>query len=394
MASGPHFDRRRGHYTVKWHNGTRWVNKTVWKIPGWKPGREKPKKTPPEALAAVKVYADRERAARARGPAAIDAKRTLEEFLAAYLERYELERAAGSRVQLGYVVRAFLEWSSEAKVKHVHAITPLACRRFLEWRAKQESRKTGRPITPKRLELERAMLSGAWAKAVKVGELEANPWRLVETPGWEREKKKEVKLPSWSPGEFSRLFDASPPWLRDILTLGTQTGLRISALCGIAWKQVEWSKRPGELGLIRVPPALDKGGKGYTVPLSSKVHDMLARRAASSGDPESPVLTAKGGGPLTPPNAARAIRRACRRAGLKKPISPTHHMRRTFGRWAVHGQLTGRPIPLYAVSKWFGHSSIKMTESYLDMRADESQQWMADHSPSAVVPEGNDSGGQ
>src|SRR5690242_10390542 len=66
MASGPYFDKRRGSYNVQWFDGRRWTRATVYRVPNWKPGRPEPKKVPPEALAALKVYADREKAARQR----------------------------------------------------------------------------------------------------------------------------------------------------------------------------------------------------------------------------------------------------------------------------------------------------------------------------------------
>jgi integrase len=52
-------------------------------------------------------------------------------------------------------------------------------------------------------------------------------------------------------------------------------------------------------------------------------------------------------------------------------------MRRTFGRWAVMGHLTGTPIPLYTVSRWLGHHNTRTTLIYLDIEEEESARFIA-----------------
>ena len=80
---------------------------------------------------------------------------------------------------------------------------------------------------------------------------------------------------------------------------------------------------------------------------------------------------------MDPGEVGKAVRLACERAGLPRPDAPCHALRRTFGRWAVLGHLTGRPVPLYVVSRWMGHHSVEMTERYLDLSRESSQEWMA-----------------
>jgi len=130
-----------------------------------------------------------------------------------------------------------------------------------------------------------------------------------------------------------------------------------------------------------VPVELDKAGKGYVVPLSGRAHDLLQRLYATRGDDGLPILRGRQGRPTNMRVTFVAITRACKRAGLPVPDSPNHSLRRTFGRWAVLGHLTGRPVPVYVVSRWLGHSSIEMTERYLALDRGSSEEWMAEVSP-------------
>jgi integrase len=390
MASGPHFDKRRGAYRVQWFDGYRWRRATVYKVPGWKSGQPEPKKVPPEAQAAVLEYAKKERAAKANRP--IDPTTTVIDFLSAYRESYARDHAGTSAIQLDQAIKVFRAWCRAAKVEKLDAIATADCQRFLDWRAGQTSRKTGEPISPTRLNHERTMLSGAWARAVKLGSMKANPWTPTEAPGWERHRKRKKERPHWTPEQFLKLMKAARPWLRDVLTLGTQTGLRITALCNLEWRDVRWSKDGKGLGEIVVRPELDKAGRGYSIPLSRRAHDLLMQLDIRREPGREFVLTAARGGPVLPLVSARSIRWACRQAGLAKPTSPNHHMRRTFGRWAILGQLTGKPIPMFVVMKWYGHSNIETTQSYLDMVESDSQDWMQE--ADQPDPSRNDSAGQ
>lgn len=391
MASGPYFDSRRGAYRIQWFDGLRWRRPTVYRVRPWTAGSPAPKRVPPEVHAALAAYAEKERAARHNAPA--DPDRLLADFLADYRAAYAREQAANSLIQLRQAHHNFLAWCEPQKLTKLPAVTPPVCQRYLDARAAQTSRKTGRPITPKRLNQERGLLMGAWTRAVKLGTLAANPWAATEAPGWERDRKRRRHRPSWTPEEFARLVAAARPWLRDLLVLGTQTGLRVSALTALEWSDVEWAKPDGTgFGLVRVRPEMDKSAKGYSVPQSRACHELLFQRFKRRGADARYVLTAARGGKIRVSVADRAIRAAARRAGLPEPTSPNHHCRRTFGRWAVLGHLTGRPVPLYVVSKWMGHSQVSTTMDYLDMTQDESQEWMAERGPGHQDSGGSPSG--
>jgi integrase len=368
MASGPYPDPRRGTWSVQYFDGHRWKRRVVVrKKPGWKPSDGMPKRPPREAVEALAHYTRIEDEARRNRPR--DPGRTIRAFLETYREDYAGRQAEGSTRELDKAIRSFLEHCERAKVKTLDEADAKLCRGWIEGRSKETSRKTGRPISHKRLTQERALLAAAWSWALKRDEVDASPWPKVIVPG----KPERKPRGSWTPDQFASLMGSSAPWLRDVLVLGVQTGLRVNALTSIGWKHVDLAA-----GVLRVPPELDKVGVGYVVPLSRTANELLLRRFATNGDDGGPILRGAKGKKIDPIVLGRAIIAACRRAGLDKPDSPCHHLRRSFGRWAVFGQLTGRPVPLYIVSRWLGHASVRTTQIYLDLDADTSAEWMTD----------------
>lgn len=212
-----------------------------------------------------------------------------------------------------------------------------------------------------------ALLSVAWGWLVEAGLAPSNPWRKrVVIPA----RKKEPERRSWTPAEYERLVALAPRWLADILVLGCHTGMRVGEICLLEW---EWVREEGK-GAIRVPPEASKNGKERRIPLHPKAKELLDSIAVVGKD--GSVLRSPRGGPPVYASAVQGVRKLCKKAGL--PVSGSHSMRRSFGRWAVFGQgpFEGSPVPLYVVSRWLGHSSTRMTESYLALSEQASDQWM------------------
>lgn len=368
-------DPRRGTWAVQWHNGTRWTRiVVVRKRPGWKPGQPMPKRPPPEALAALADYTEKQRQAKRRPFGGI-AERTIEEFLNRHVENWKVAKNAGSVLQLEQVVKIFLEFCKANKVVRLNDVTTGVCLEWMEVRARTESKRTKKPIAYSTLKTERALLATAWSAGIKRGTVTLNPWLSVEVPGLPDRRRRG----SWSRAEYERLLAHCKPWLRDFIIVGCHTGFRHETLRGLIWSDVEWNRNREQegFGFLIVRPENDKVHRGYVVPMHKRVHEVLSRRLIHRPPGVNAVLTGMRGRPITSCSTTNnAIVRACEKAGLKRPDSPNHHMRRTFGRWAVLGYLTGRPIPLYVVSRWMGHSSVEMTLRYLDVSEEDSTVWM------------------
>jgi integrase len=362
MASGPNWNPRRGTYYVQYWDGE-WKRKSVTRP--IKPKQRgalvpEPKTVPPEARAAFTRLAEVERLARLRSPSRYALNDSLADFLAAHHDSYK----TSTKVSIKNSCDQFTEWCEAQKIDRVERVTADVCARWLDHRCKT--------VAPSTLKRERAQLSRAWNKARKRKTLVDNPWAGIELPV----KVVPRKRGSWTRDQFAKILEHSRPWLRDLLVIGTHTGLRISALLSLKWSDIKWGTANGVgFGWVTVRAENDKAGKGYRVPMSRECHEILARRIGVHDNKH--VVTGYNGSPLKNlSGVAVAIIRANKRAGLGKIESPNHQMRRTFGRWAVFGHLTGRPIPLTVVSSWLGHSSVKTTMLYLDVSEDDSSRFM------------------
>jgi integrase len=328
---------------------------------GWKPGDPKPREPTP----VLEVKAEKNRLEEAIRSGRRSEVVTVRTFLDA---RKDLCQATGSKNSEGAfkVFDHFADWCEAKGIETVDRVTPTLCDDWFRARSREISPKTKKPRSYNAMARDRGLLSAAWNRAIRLGTLQSNPWTAIDVPA----KPHAPKRGSWSPEELETLLAVCNPWLRNILIVGTNTGLRINALINIEWRDIRLGG-PG-LGELYVRKELDKGGRGYTVPLSKKCHDLLVslpRRAPT-------VIVGMKGRPLKcQDTVAMAIERACNRAGL--PVATSHFMRRTFGRWAILGHLTGRPVPLYVVSRWMGHSNTRITETYLNITETEDHEWMS-----------------
>lgn len=377
MASGPYFDPVRGTWKVQYYDGTKWKRVVVVRRFGyWKPGDPPPKKVPPRAIEMLAYYSKLEeqyKLGKSDTP-----EQQIEAFLVNYREAYwQMGRAQSSLVGLDRSIKWFLKFCNERGIRTVKQVTSEMCEEYGVWRS------TYYKAAWYTISQEKGLLGGAWNDAIRAKKLEgSNPWHGVRTPG-------APPIPnstSWTPEEFSRLLEVSNPWLRRVLILAVNTGIRISALIALTWEDIAFGTDGGQ---VIVRPNLDKIGRGYRVPMSKACRELLEEMYKDRSESHVYVLSGHNGRPIrSSGHTADCILAAIDRADLKKTRSPNHALRRTFGRWAVLGHLTGRPIPLYVVSRWMGHTNVGQTERYLQLSEDSSANWMADFTAS-MTPEAN-----
>lgn len=160
----------------------------------------------------------------------------------------------------------------------------------------------------------------------------------------EKDNRKERIL---SRDEEAKLFQASAPHLRPILTVALHTGMRLGEILGLSGGQVDLKK-----GLIRVERT--KSGISRLIPINSALQDAL--KALKSGNGGAALfMNERTGKPLG--SVKTAFLAACRRAGIVG--LRFHDLRHTFA-----SRLIENGADIITVKELLGHSSVKITERY------------------------------
>lgn len=146
---------------------------------------------------------------------------------------------------------------------------------------------------------------------------------------------------------------------RTLLRLLYVCGLRASEACSLRWRDMAGNERKG--GEARI---LGKGAKLRTVVVPADLWRELAA-LTSAPHPDAPVIPGRDGGPLDRAAVHRAVKRAARRAGIAKPVSP-HWLRHSH---ASHALKNGcKP---HVLRDSLGHASLATTTGYLHLEAGE-----------------------
>jgi integrase len=193
---------------------------------------------------------------------------------------------------------------------------------------------------------ELGILKAAYAKAIRWGWTTSNP-----LTGLRLNQEGEERIRWLTDDEEAELLAACPPWLRDLVSVGLDTGLRRSNLVGLQWPWVQ------ESGTVLVVPRTQVKAKkrAVVIPLTRRAARVIAEQSRHSGQPH--VFTQSDGKPYHPDRVGMAVIRAARQAGLAD-VS-LHVLRHTFISRLVQA---GRPLP--EVAALAGHRDITMTMRY------------------------------
>jgi integrase/recombinase XerC len=184
----------------------------------------------------------------------------------------------------------------------------------------------------------------------------ASPARALRSPRAQR------RLPAILPeDEVRRLIEADsedggPAALRDRAILETlySSGLRVSELVGLNWRDVD-----DEVGMVLVRSG--KGNKDRMVPIGEPALDALKawRRAMPKAwELDGPVITNLRGGRLTTRAVENILSQRIVAAGLGSSITP-HGLRHCF---ATHMLNAG--ADLRSIQEMLGHASLATTQRY------------------------------
>ncbi len=208
-----------------------------------------------------------------------------------------------------------------------------------------------RGLSPTSLQRRLSACRSYYAWLLRRGVIAASPAAGVRAP------KAPRKLPQvLDVDEAVRLVEVdtdAPLGLRDraLLELFYSSGLRLSELCGLRWRDLHLVE-----GLVTV---LGKGGRQRSVPVGSHARRALEQWRASTGaGSDAFVFPGRGGGPISQRAVQVRIRQLAARQGLFKHVHP-HMLRHSFASHVLEssGDLRG-------VQELLGHADIATTQIY------------------------------
>ena len=164
--------------------------------------------------------------------------------------------------------------------------------------------------------------------------------------------------------DLHRILSLEPkPRDRAILILLYASGIRVSELCGLSWRDLQAN---GDGGQVTV---FGKGGVTRAIQLPASVWKLLSGLRREGGGPDDPVFRSrkeKNGARLRPLAVLRVVRRASAQAGIELPVSP-HWFRHAHASHALD-----RGAPIHLVQATLGHASVATTGRYLHARPNDS----------------------
>lgn len=161
-------------------------------------------------------------------------------------------------------------------------------------------------------------------------------------------------------------------WLKDLILLAVNTGMRIGELCALRWRDVDLDD-----GFIVVRNYTDADGEAFqtksgaerAVPIVPQVQEVLKTIKASRGR-GGYVLRGAEGGQVNKQYASKRFKHYVREAKLPERIR-FHSLRHTCASWLVQ-----RGVSLAMVQAILGHSDIQITQKYAHLAPDELKEAM------------------
>ena len=201
-----------------------------------------------------------------------------------------------------------------------------------------------------------AAVKSLFSFAYKIGYIRFNPAKALVLPKV-RDCLNERIL---SESEVQRIIGMeNHPRNRLIIRVLYCTGMRVSELCSLLWKDFQERSTGGQVTFV------GKRGKTNTVlipePLWADLMQFKGNRLEIS-----PVFKSRKGGQLSPVTVWRIIKKAAKKAGIQKEVSP-HWMRHAH---ASHALDRGAKISL--VKETLNHASISTTGRYTHAKPGES----------------------
>lgn len=263
-----------------------------------------------------------------------------------FLSHLQIERRMSAHTLDAYRrdLDALVAWASTQGIDDLATVHTEQLRAFIA----AEHR---RGLSPKSLQRRLSACRSCYQWLLKHGRVVASPAAGIRAP------KAPRKLPQvLDVDEAVQLVELPtdvPLGVRDraILELFYSSGLRLSELCALRWRDLDLAD-----GLVTV---LGKGSKQRSVPVGSHARKALDDwRRESQGQLDAPVFPGRGGATITPRAVQIRLRQLAQRQGLFKRVHP-HLLRHSFASHVLEssGDLRG-------VQELLGHADIATTQIY------------------------------
>lgn len=156
--------------------------------------------------------------------------------------------------------------------------------------------------------------------------------------------------------EVKRIVNAeNQPRNKLILKVLFISGIRVSELCSLCWKDLLERSNGGQMTIY------GKGSKTRAVLIPEPLWSELILFRGSAPDEYIVFRGRKRNTPMHPTTVLRIVRRAAQKAGIHKQVSP-HWMRH------AHASIAAEKAPLHVIQSSLGHSSIQTTSRYLHVK--------------------------
>lgn len=264
----------------------------------------------------------------------------------AFLSHLQVERRMSAHTLDAYRrdLDALVAWAAEQGVDDLAAVHTEQLRAFIA----AEHR---RGLSPKSLQRRLSACRSFYQWLLKHGRVVASPAAGIRAPKAPRKLPQVLDVDEAV--QLVELPNDVPLGVRDraILELFYSSGLRLSELCALRWRDLDLAD-----GLVTV---LGKGSKQRSVPVGSHARKALDDwRRESQGQLDAPVFPGRGGATITPRAVQLRLRQLAQRQGLFKRVHP-HLLRHSFASHVLEssGDLRG-------VQELLGHADIATTQIY------------------------------
>ncbi len=202
-----------------------------------------------------------------------------------------------------------------------------------------------RGLAASSLKNHKTTLSAAFVAAIHAGAAATNPVRGLQLP-----KPDEKPIPHLTPDELHTIYDAMPEDIRPAVVLLGEAGLRRQEVLDLTWGDVD-------ADLSRVTVARSKSHRSRTVPLTETartiLRDLTSAKAAEDRTPRFELFS------ISASRFNDRFRKAADAAGF--PHVTPHTLRHAFGTG-----LAAANVPTRDIRDLMGHSSIQITERYMN----------------------------